>query len=197
MKHRSSPPTEPSTDRPPKALSAKIAQHPWLARWLYAPTVAYQLATRLFTQRSVWDRVDETLILGAMPLAWDVKKLASIGIKGVINNCEEYKGPHKTYKRHMIQQLYLPIVDFRPPSLADIQTALAFIEQHRQRGEQVYLHCKAGRGRSATIAICYLIQRYQMPPEQAQTHLQTIRPRIVRDLWKREVIQAFHKQHVG
>jgi atypical dual specificity phosphatase len=130
-----------------------------------------------------------------MPLAWDVRKLASIGIKGVINNCDEYKGPHKTYQRHRIQQLYLPIVDFRPPSLTDIQTALVFIEQHRQRGEQVYLHCKAGRGRSATIALCYLIQRYQIPPEQAQSHLQAIRPRIVHDLWKREVIQAFYQHN--
>ncbi|MCB9644715.1 MAG: dual specificity protein phosphatase family protein [Myxococcales bacterium] len=166
----------------------------WIARIIYAPTVLYQLATRIFTKRRVWDVVDETLVLGAMPLRWDVKKLASMGIKGVINNCAEYSGPQKSYARYNIDQFYLPVIDFTPPKLEEINAALSFIEQHRQRGERVYLHCKAGRGRSATIALCYLITRYQLTPEQAQQRLQAIRPRIVRDLWQREVVQEFFLQ---
>ena len=32
------------------------------------------------------------------------------------------------------------------------------MEECKARGESVYVHCKAGKGRSATAVVCYLIK---------------------------------------
>lgn len=32
-----------------------------------------------------------------------------------------------------------------------------FIKEHKERGEKVYVHCKAGHGRAAAVALCWLM----------------------------------------
>ena len=55
-------------------------------------------------------------------------------------------------------QHWFETVDFQPPSVPAIQQGLEVIEEVRGRGNSVYLHCKAGKGRSAVVAACYLIK---------------------------------------
>jgi len=67
--------------------------------WLYARTIFYptlwwnMLLGRWLKVRNWWDEVDDEIVLGAFPFASDVKGLANIGVKGVVNTCEEYGGP--------------------------------------------------------------------------------------------------------
>lgn len=49
-------------------------------------------------------------------------------------------------------------VDFQPPSLSTIHEGLDVIEQVKAGGHSVYVHCKAGKGRSAVVVACYLIK---------------------------------------
>jgi hypothetical protein len=35
--------------------------------------------------------------------------------------------------------------------------AVAFIQEHKDRGEKVYVHCKAAHGRAASIALCWML----------------------------------------
>ena len=55
------------------------------------------------------------------------------------------------------------------------------------------MHCKAGRGRSATVAICWLMAAHEMTIEQAQERLQERRPHVLRGLSQRTVVQQFDK----
>jgi len=57
-----------------------------------------------------------------------------------------------------VQRFWFSAVDFSPPSLEDLDTGVQVIQDFKRRGESVYVHCKAGRGRSATMAACYLIK---------------------------------------
>lgn len=58
-----------------------------------------------------------------------------------------------------VRHLQLNTVEFEPPTLEHIQKGLDFIEEVAQVDDGVtYIHCKAGRIRSATIAACYLIK---------------------------------------
>ena len=163
----------------------------FVARALFYPTLAWNLLLHwLVGRRRWWDRVHSHVLLGAMPFAHDVKELREEGVKAVVNLCEEYGGPRDAYEQAGIVQLHLPTVDFTVPSRRDIGVAVRFITEHVERGEAVYTHCKAGRGRSATVVLCWLMCREGMTPEQAQDHLLTCRPHVNRHLCKRTVVQA-------
>lgn len=46
------------------------------------------------------------------------------------------------------------------------------------QGEVTYVHCKAGRGRSTTLVICYLIREMRMCPQEAYAFVRQKRPQV-------------------
>ena len=50
--------------------------------------------------------------------------------------------------------------------------------EHADRGELTYVHCKAGRGRSTTLVMCYLIKRQRMAPGAALALIRGTRPQV-------------------
>lgn len=163
-----------------------------LARIALIPTLCWNvLLGRILRIRNWWDRIDEHLILGARPFPSDVEALAAAGVKGVVNTCEEYAGPLAAYQKVGIEQLHIPTVDFTPPSYTDILAAIVFIDRVTSADASVYIHCKAGRARSATIALCWLLHAKNMTPEQAQNLLLTKRPHVSKHLVERAVVQQF------
>lgn len=58
-----------------------------------------------------------------------------------------------------VEQLRLATVDLTGvPSLENLHRGVEFALKHREQGNSVYVHCKAGRSRSATLAAAYLIR---------------------------------------
>jgi len=87
-----------------------------VARFMFFPTLGANLIIdRLVSATCWWDRIDENIILGALPFYTSVDKLYKEGVRSVINTCEEYKGPLKTYEKYGITQLWKPCVDFTEP----------------------------------------------------------------------------------
>ena len=169
----------------------------WLfARTMYWPTFAWNvLLGRVLKVRHWWDRVDDCVILGAVPFRSDVPKLAAAGVRGVVNTCEEYAGPLREYAAAGIEQLYIPTTDFMPPSLDDVEKAVAFMNRFTSQGETVYVHCKAGRARSATVVLCWLVANRGLTPVAAQQLLLAKRPHVHRRLCERQVVQEFAAKH--
>jgi atypical dual specificity phosphatase len=164
----------------------------WLARLLYWPTFTWNfLLGRVLHIRHWWDQVDNGLWLGAVPLHGDAVRFKQMGITGVINMCDEYAGPLHEYQQQSIEQLHLPTVDFHPPTLEMIERGVNFIQQHMDNGGGVYVHCKAGRARSATVVLCYLVAHKQMTPAAAQQYLLEKRPHINPLIHERKVVQDF------
>lgn len=64
------------------------------------------------------------------------------------------------WKKLGIEFLQLATKDFvEAPSMANLQLGVELIEKYiNQPNSTVYIHCKAGRTRSATLAACYLIK---------------------------------------
>ena len=63
-----------------------------------------------------------------------------------------------------VEQLRLDTVDLTGvPSMENLHRGVEFALKHRQNGASVYVHCKAGRSRSATLAAAYLIRVSQGP----------------------------------
>ncbi|MCU0959307.1 MAG: dual specificity protein phosphatase family protein [Pirellulaceae bacterium] len=164
----------------------------WVARVLLVPTLCWNLLlARVLHLRHWWDQIDAGVYLGALPLARDVPRWHALGVNAVVNMCEEYAGPEAAYRRAGIEQLRLPTVDFTAPSLDQVQRGVAFITDQRARGRGVYVHCKAGRARSATVVLCWLVATRGMSPGAAQAWILARRPHVHPRLARRAVVQQF------
>lgn len=167
-----------------------------IVRLLFLPTLGWNfLLGRVLRIRHWWDDIDAHVIMGALPFACDVPALRRAGVGGVVNTCEEYGGPVRTYRRAGIEQLRIPTLDFHPPALADLERSVAFMQDQIARGRRVYVHCKAGRARSGTVVMCYLIGARGMTPEEAQQLILRCRPHAHRQLDQRQVVQQYWLRH--
>lgn len=117
--------------------------------------------TAMMRVGNYWTKVDDTLILGCAPMGFmgHPDKMYKLGVRGVINMCYEYGGPTSYYERLGMKQLYLPTVDHFEPTLESMKAAVDFIKEHKERGEKVYVHCKAAHGRAASIALCWMMMQ--------------------------------------
>ena len=134
------------------------------ARFYFWPTIPITISRlRMVPPHEYWSDVDATLLVGGAPLppplASHVSRLSELGVTGVVNMCDEYGGPLAAYSDARIAQLRLPTVDHFEPSVRDLRRAVKFIDARSRRGERVLVHCKAGHGRSAAVALCWLLHR--------------------------------------
>ncbi len=117
--------------------------------------------------------------------------MQDVGVGAVVNMCEEYAGPIDAYSDSGITQLHLPTVDFASPSLEDVRAGVEFIEDHLNQGHAVYVHCKAGRGRSATVVLCWIMHANKICPADALRRLKAKRKQVSNHLAQRLVVQQF------
>ncbi len=111
-----------------------------------------------------------------------MQQLADAGISALVNLCVEYSGNEQRLAALGITQLHLPTLDYHRPCADDIARAVDFIKEQIEAGKKTYIHCKAGRGRSVTIAIGYLMATRQISAEEAFLHVKSIRPNIDSDI---------------
>lgn len=178
----------------PHNHSKSATRSDWLyARGVWVPTLMWNsLLGRILKVRAWWTPVDDHVIIGALPFKRDAKPLSELGVTGVVNTCEEYRGPIGKYDSVGIEQLRVPTVDFTHPSLDTVVKGVEFIERKIEEGGKVYVHCKAGRGRSATVVMGYLMKRYNLTPQEAQERLKKVRPHVNPGLADRPVVKAFY-----
>jgi hypothetical protein len=67
--------------------------------------------------------------------------------------------PLDRYDAAHLQRLSHPITDFGVPSLDGMASTLAAVSAVLDRGGRVYLHCRAGIGRTGTVVACLLVEQ--------------------------------------
>lgn len=153
------------------------------ARILFYPTLLYNvLRNKMEAEFRWWDEVDQFVLLGAVPFPKDVPQLKRLGVGGVITLNEPYETlvPSSLYHAHGIEHLVIPTRDYLfAPSFEDISRAVEFIHKNASCGRTTYVHCKAGRGRSTTIVLCYLVEYKNMTPSAALEYVRSRRPRVL------------------
>ncbi|KAK6179949.1 hypothetical protein SNE40_012194 [Patella caerulea] len=70
----------------------------------------------------------------------------------------------------------IKIVDFTPPTLQQTEVFLQMMEKARKNKKAVAIHCAHGKGRTGTMAACYLIKQYGYTTRQAIDKIRQIRP---------------------
>ncbi|KAF6159019.1 hypothetical protein GIB67_022174 [Kingdonia uniflora] len=168
------------------------------ARILFYPTLLYNVfRNKIQAEFRWWDEVDQFLLLGAVPFPTDVPRLKNLGVGGVITLNEPYETlvPTSLYHAHGIEHLVIPTRDYLfAPSPMDINRAVEFIHRNASCGRITYVHCKAGRGRSTTIVLCYLVEYKQMTPAAALEYVRSRRPRVLLAPSQWKAVQEYAKR---
>lgn len=164
-----------------------------LIRVSYYPTLGFSRLMNALGRWNRWDAVDEHVLVGAVPSSRDLAKLHALGVGALVNLCEEFRGDEAALRQHRIEQLCLPTTDYFAPSEADIRRGISFMRDQVARGEKVYVHCKAGRARSATLVLCYLMAAHRCSAQEAYARLKAVRPHVSRGLDQRAVVAAIER----
>lgn len=170
----------------PKELSGVVS------KVLFWPTLPITFMRRIGKWSTI---VDDTVTIGGVPFFKFPERLYEDGVRGVINMCEEYAGPVKAYNRLGIEQLYLPTIDHLEPSFEDMIAAVNFIADFEAQGKgRVYVHCKAGHGRSAAIVYAWWLSK---SPDITVVDMEGLNERLCgkrnvrKTLWKQPNINEF------
>jgi atypical dual specificity phosphatase len=145
-----------------------------------------------------WAEVADGLLTGAYPLdAGDVAELSEAGVTAVFNLCEdreyedgEREGVTAALEQAGIVEARLPCQDYGnllPGALEEsTREVLAWLED----GQRVYLHCRAGWQRSATVATAVVALREGVQPDEALARIRRRKPSAeplqhqLEDLWR-------------
>lgn len=103
--------------------------------------------------------------------------LKARGITAVVNMRDELEAKDNIFGVSPSKYLRLPTIDDEAPILEHLRTGVDFIRAEISRGGSVYIHCRSGVGRSATMAAAYLVSN-GLNPEQAWACIKKVRPFI-------------------
>lgn len=150
----------------------------YVGRLYFFPCLPFTVLSNRVTQKKRWwahvDDEHPAVLFGEGPFVFTgrVSELSGLGVGAVVNLCDEWRGPTRAYTKLGITQLHVPVVDHCEPSVSQLQEAVAWIQERRESGLSVYIHCKSGRGRSAALAMCYLLSlKKNIGLEEAQQML--------------------------
>ena len=118
-------------------------------------------------QRFGFAPVGERLLLGAYPKdVADVELIAGQDVDALYNLCEdcEYRTGERrvvetALRAHAIEERRLPLVDYGGLDIDQLDRAVGEVERWLGDGRTVYLHCRAGWQRSATVAAGVIARR--------------------------------------
>lgn len=191
------------------------------ARVTFYPTLLYNVFMEKVTKRNWYDRIDENMILGALPFRSVAPEMVKEeNIKAVVSMNEDYElwlfsNNQKKWSKLGVDFLQLATTDiFESPCQEKLWSGVNFINNYLPKDKRfrgldgesefredrvgtVYVHCKAGRTRSATLVGCYLMMRNGWTPERAVQHMRECRPHVLLGSKQWDALRIFHSTRVA
>ena len=141
-----------------------------------------------------YSRLNDALLAGAMPHAAEhVRSLDREGVRHVVNLCEEreyWEGERAivlaAYDAAGIVEHHMPVKDGATVPAAVIDAAVVVSD-----GGAVYVHCRGGRERSATVAAALLSASEGISIDRALRRSQELRPTFRPLPWQVDALRAW------
>lgn len=172
----------------------------------FLPSLSYNVVLNKLNMRPWYNRVDDRVIIGALPWLSTKKELIEEeNVKAVVSMNENFEldwlsrwvANRDHWQTSNIKFLQLQTQDiFEAPSQEKLKTGVDFISD-LQEGERAYVHCKAGRTRSATLVCCYLMKKNNWTPEQAVELLASKRPQLALHKPQWTALRQFYEENVA
>lgn len=172
----------------------------------FLPSLSYNVVLNKLNIRQWYNRVDERVIIGALP--WismkdelitreNVRRVVSMNENFELTWLKRWVANSDTWTKSNIEFLQLQTQDiFETPSQDKLKLGVDFI-MSSQDGHSVYVHCKAGRTRSATLVCCYLMTKNNWTPKQAHELLALKRPQLALHKPQWRALDQFYQENIA
>lgn len=119
----------------------------------------------------------------------DLQALRRCGVTMLITLTEKDL-PQEPLLRHGLRNLYLPVRDQEPPTVAQIQMLLARMSAMLRAGEVLAVHCLAGLGRTGTVLAAWLV-REGLTAQEALRRVRLIDAQYVQSQAQEDLLHAY------
>jgi atypical dual specificity phosphatase len=118
-----------------------------------------------------------------------IRFLISQGIDRLITLSADKIPPHYAFPE--LKWCLIPVEDFHGPSMRDIKKFITIMDEARQMGEAVGVHCAEGRGRTGVMCACFLIYYHDLKPWDAIRIMRRQRPGSVERKVQEDTVVRF------
>lgn len=148
--------------------------------------------------------IPDFLYLGPEPIeSSDFERLKSLKIKRILNVAVEVEeiDPKQKGKEYEFIEKYtkIPLRDFveEVGVQAGIDQANNLLDDALLHSSAVYVHCKAGKSRSVTIVLAYLIHRYKISLKESYAYVSNRRKGICPNIGFLAELMRFQERELG
>lgn len=162
----------------------------WLLRLVFFPTLAmnytlWHIRHRVVSKEDSCNLVAPGVWLGRRPLEHELPPSVSTVVD---LTCEMTASPSS----RKLNYICLPILDGYAPSVEALFSLILIL---RQLESPLYIHCAAGHGRSAMVAVALLVARgYAKTLEEAEEMVRAARPAIAIKSTQQTVLKQWYER---
>ncbi|MCE2982972.1 MAG: dual specificity protein phosphatase family protein [Parachlamydia sp.] len=164
------------------------------------------LSYTLWAGKEWWSKIEpHSLYLGGLPLKnqGHFDKIKELGVTHVISLVEDFEleegWSHQPVQGSEwmdagIHVTHIKAIDFCPLTQEQLKEGIETLSSLIAEGHVVYVHCKAGVGRSASIAVGFLMQEHDLTLDEAIAFAKQYRPHINLNAYQQKAIQSYFSQ---
>ncbi|KAK6635619.1 hypothetical protein RUM44_000873 [Polyplax serrata] len=137
-----------------------------------------------------WIDVGRLAAMGWPQTVANLSYLVSQGIGTLVTLSPERRPPVQFPPE--LSHREIPIEEFQVPTFEQIDEFIEICRKNHSENQAVGIHCRQGRGRTGTMAACYVVYFQNMPPQRAVLNVRLLRPGSIETYGQEKVVEEYH-----